>query len=326
MHMADALVSPAVAVTAGVVAATLIAVASRQVKRSTRDGLTSMMGVLGAFVFAAQMINFTIPGTGSSGHIIGGVLLSAILGPWAGFLTICSVLIVQCLVFADGGLMALGCNILNMGVISCLVAYPLVYKPIVTGGRLNAKRLSVASIAACTVSLLIGAFLVTLETEASGITALPFGTFLGVMLPIHAVIGACEGVATALVLVFVLRNSPSMISYIDKRVPDVVTSSPDVAAGVRRHRRITLWVLGIAALVLAVAFTWIASSNPDGLEWSISRVTGHTELAPAATPATAVLPDYDSYFAGIIGAVIVMTLLWAVTSVIFRRRNDHTAL
>ncbi|MDE5652744.1 MAG: energy-coupling factor ABC transporter permease, partial [Muribaculaceae bacterium] len=117
MHMADALISTPVALTAGLAATALLGVAGYKVNKEKSDNvkMVPLMGVLGAFVFAAQMINFSIPGTGSSGHIIGGILLAAFLGPWAAFLTIASVLIIQCLVFADGGLLALGCNIINMG-------------------------------------------------------------------------------------------------------------------------------------------------------------------------------------------------------------------
>ena len=153
MHMADALVSPAVAAGAGVAAAALIAVAASKVKKTRRDDIVPLMGVMGAFVFAAQMINFTIPGTGSSGHVIGGVLLAAVLGPWAAFITLCSVLIIQCLVFADGGLMALGCNILNMAATSCLLAYPLIYRPIAGRGakpwRIVAASVTASVIAVC---------------------------------------------------------------------------------------------------------------------------------------------------------------------------------
>lgn len=310
MHMADALISPAVAATAGAIAVSMIVVAANKVKNSSREGLPSMMGIMGAFVFAAQMINFTIPGTGSSGHIIGGVLLSAILGPWAAFLTLCSVLIVQCLLFADGGLLAIGCNIINMAAMSCLVAYPLVFRPIVRRG-FTSRRLMWASVLTSVAGLLLGAFLVSVETVLSGVSALPFVTFLSVMIPIHLVIGACEGVATGLVLVFVLRQSPSLI-YGDEGKSELSVSL---------HRRRVLIGFAVAALVLAVAFTWIASSDPDGLEWSIERITGSAELAPASDPVTAVIPDYESYFAGIIGAVIVMVILWALSAVMFRRRR-----
>ena len=132
MHMADALISTPVALAAGAAATTLLGIAGYKVNKQKGENsrIVPLMGVLGAFIFAAQMINFTIPGTGSSGHIIGGVLLAAFLGPWAAFLTLSSVLIIQCLVFADGGLLALGCNILNMGAMSTLVAYPLIFRPL----------------------------------------------------------------------------------------------------------------------------------------------------------------------------------------------------
>ena len=132
--MADALVSPAVAGVAGMAAVGLIVTASKKIRSGTDESVIPLMGVMGAHISAAQMINFAIPGTGSSGHIVGGILLGALLGPWAGFLTLSSVLVVQCLIFADGGLMALGCNILNMAAVSTLVAYPFVYRPIAGEG------------------------------------------------------------------------------------------------------------------------------------------------------------------------------------------------
>ncbi|MDE6342873.1 MAG: energy-coupling factor ABC transporter permease [Muribaculaceae bacterium] len=309
MHMADALMSPAVAVTAGAAAAALIVVSANKIKGSSREGLTSMMGIMGAFVFAAQMINFTIPGTGSSGHIIGGIMLAALLGPWAAFLTLSSVLIVQCLVFADGGLMALGCNIINMAAMSCLVAYPLIFRPIMRRG-ISSRRLMWSSVLSSVAGLLLGAFLVSVETVLSGVTALPCVTFLSVMIPIHLVIGACEGVATGLVLMFVFRSSPSLLY-----------GETGEASSSESSRRKVLIAFAATAIVLAVGFTWLASSDPDGLEWSIERITGSTELAPAAAPVTAVIPDYESYFAGIVGAIIVMVMLWALSALIFRHRR-----
>ncbi len=310
MHMADALVSPAIAAGTGAIAATLIAVAASKVKQIRRDDIIPLMGVMGAFVFAAQMINFTIPGTGSSGHVIGGILLSAILGPWAAFITLCSVLIIQCLVFADGGLLALGCNILNMAATSCLIAYPLVYHPI-AGKSLKTWRITLASIVASVIALEIGALGVTLETELSGITALPTSTFLAFMLPIHLAIGAIEGIATAAVLCFLAKYRPETLFGENK----LSTESPAESKG--RGKKVLIG-FGIAALIFAGAFTWLASANPDGLEWSIEKVSGISDM-PSATPATAFMPDYDSRFAGIIGALIVMVMLWAITTIIFHR-------
>ena len=314
MHMADALVSPAVAVGGGAVAAAMIAVAATKVRRIRRDDIVPLMGVMGAFVFAAQMINFTIPGTGSSGHVIGGVLLSAVLGPWAAFITLCSVIVIQCLVFADGGLLALGCNIVNMAVTSCLIAYPLIYRPI-AGRTRSVWRITVAAVAASVVALEIGAVGVTFETELSGITALPLSTFLAFMLPIHLAIGTIEGVATAAVLCFIARYRPETLCT--RSCGNTTADSPHGSS------RKVIWAFLIGAIVFASAFTWIASANPDGLEWSIEKVSGLTDL-PSITAPTAVMPDYDSKLAGIIGAAIVMVILWAVTTIIFRRSVPAT--
>lgn len=321
MHLADALVSPPVAIAAGVVSATLIAVASKKIQHNGRPELAPMMGVLGAFIFVAQMINFAIPGTGSSGHIIGGILLAAILGHWAAFITLASVLIIQCLAFADGGLMALGCNILNMAVISTLVAYPLIYRPI-AGNSTSNIRVMIAAIVASIVGLELGAVLVTLETELSGITALPTSRFMMLMLPIHLVIGLCEGVATGLVLIFVKNYRPEMLT--PPRLSD-----EDISGSKQRRMspktRNVLIAFGIAALALAISFTWLASGNPDGLEWSIAKLTGHTELAEAVIPSTAVMPDYDSNWSGIVGGGIVALTVWAICAILFRHRRNSRA-
>ena len=306
MHMADALVSPAVAAGAGVAAAALIGVAAHKVKTIRRENIIPLMGVMGAFVFAVQMINFSILGTGWSGHVIGGVLLAAVLGPWAAFLTLCSVLIIQCLVFADGGLLALGCNILNMAATSCLIAYPLIYKPI-AGANAGAGRIFVGALLASVVGLEIGALGVTAETELSGITALPTSVFLSFMLPIHLAIGAVEGVATGAVLCFVAKYRPETLTANARGAYD---------RGNRRRFRRLLVIFGAGTLVLASAFTWLASANPDGLEWSISKVAGLTEFTSKALP-TAVMPEYNSTFAGVIGAVLVMTMLWAISTLLF---------
>lgn len=318
MHMADALVSPAVAGVAGAAAVALIGVASHKVKSIKRDDIVPLMGVMGAFIFAAQMINFTIPGTGSSGHIIGGVLLASLLGPWAAFITLTSVLIIQCLIFADGGLMALGCNIINMAAMSCLVAYPLIYRPI-AGSSVSKGRLSLAAVAACIFGLEAGALAVTAETELSGVTALSTSSFLALMSSIHLAIGLCEGVATALVISFVASYDRNMLFSQQKNDPGI--SEGKTSSG---KRKTVLWSFVAFALVMAAGFTWIASENPDGLEWSIAKITGNTELGAATIPSTAFIPDYDSTFAGIIGGVIVMVMLWCVCALLFRRKKRFT--
>ena len=311
MHMSDALVSPSVAIGGAVMATSLIIVASNKLKDNPRPDIVPFMGVMGAFVFAAQMINFTIPGTGSSGHLIGGVLLSAILGPWAAFITLCSVLIVQCLIFADGGLLALGCNILNMAATSCLLAYPLVYKPI-SSNSIKPGRIMCASVLASIFALELGAVGVTLETELSGITSLPFSTFISFMLPIHLVIGSVEGVVTGLLLVFIARHRPNILA-----------SALLETKGDKKRNKSLLWIFGSVALILAVGFSFLASEFPDGLEWSIEKVSSNSELLETNIPPTAVLPEYSSSLSGIIGAAIVMILLYVISSLAFSRLKKH---
>ena len=173
MHMADALLAPGVA---GVMYACSAVAAGRSVRKLNQqpdDKAVPVMGVMGAFVFAAQMINFTIPGTGSSGHLCGGMLLAAIVGPYAAFLTMIGVLLIQCLLFADGGLMALGANIWNMAFYGCFVG-GLIWRAFTRKG-LNRAKIIAASLIGCILSLQLGAFSVSVETLASGITALPFG-------------------------------------------------------------------------------------------------------------------------------------------------------
>ena len=193
MHMADALLSPAVGAVFIVGSGVAMAVAARKLKDEADNRKVPLMGVMGAFVFAAQMINFTIPGTGSSGHIVGGILLAMLLGPWAALITVASVLIVQALFFADGGILALGTNIWNMGVYSCFVGW-LIYKAI-AGKNPTRITVSIAAVVGAIVALEIGAFSVVIETVLSGRSELPFGKFSAVMLGIHLPIGLIEGVS-----------------------------------------------------------------------------------------------------------------------------------
>jgi cobalt/nickel transport system permease protein len=297
MHMADALISPAVGGTMWAVTGGLVAACARKMKTSMKDTLVPMMGVLGAFVFTAQMINFSIPGTGSSGHLGGGLLLAALLGPYAAFLVMASVLTVQALFFADGGLLALGCNIFNLGFFPAFVAYPLIFRPL-AGHAPGRARLGCASLAAAVAALQLGAFSVVLETQSSGLSDLPFRAFVLLMQPVHLAIGIVEGLATAAVVAFVARARP------DALFGPHACPAPDAP----RSLRFVLTALLLAAALFGGALSWFASSHPDGLEWSLAKAAGsaepavpesavHRDLA-ALQARTAVLPDYGFKSAG----------------------------
>lgn len=317
MHMSDTLVSPAVAVATSIVAAALVVVATRKIGRENSRATTRLiplMGVMGALIFAAQMLNFAIPATGSSGHIVGGVLLAAVLGEWAGFLTLTSVIIVQCLLFADGGLMTLGCNVLNMAALSCLVAYPLIFKPLIHNHN-SPSRWAAASIATSITALAMGALAVTIETELSGITALPYGRFLSFMLPIHLLIGVGEGLATAAVIASLRRYRP-----------DLLFDSTEPTA---RPRTQFIAITVVAALLVASVAGTVASSHPDGLEWSIERTTAGVEIAESQSPlhhraariqrTTALLPDYEASMAGLVGVGATLAVGYGLSLLIRRR-------
>jgi cobalt/nickel transport system permease protein len=271
-----------------VVSGSLITYSAKKVREEADDRKIPLMGVLGAFIFAAQMINFTIPGTGSSGHMGGGMILSILLGPYAAFLVLASVLTVQALFFADGGLLALGCNIVNIGFFACFVAYPLIYRQIM-GRGFDKKRLLLAATIAGIVGLQFGAFGVVLETVSSGISELPFKTFVLLMLPIHLAIGLVEGLVTS-----------GVVSFVMAARPEILTAAAD---GTPLGVSIKKAVFGIAAaaVLTGVALSWFASVNPDGLEWAMLRTSGGEEiqsgeklhgLLASLQEKTAFLPDY----------------------------------
>jgi len=288
MHMADALLSPSVGATFWIASGAALAWSASHVKRNDRSDLVPLMGVLGAFVFAAMMINFTIPGTGSSGHLGGGLLLSILLGPHAALIVMASVLMVQALFFADGGLLALGANIFNLGVCTCYLAYPLIYRPLMerAGTPPSRTRMALVTVLAAVLGLQVGALGVVAETQLSGISSLPLGTFLFMMQPIHLAIGLVEGLATAALVLFVRQARPDLFVTIAPAKP--------AASGPTGRRPVGLVVaLGAASLVTAGVLSWFASSQPDGLEWSIERSSGHAEVAAPASRVHTVMSAWQ---------------------------------
>ena len=278
MHMADALLSPPVAVAMYAASAAAAGISIAQLRREDRLAPEKAakklptMAVMSALVFAGQMINYTIPGTGSSGHLCGGMLLSAVLGPWAGFLSMIVILAIQALFFADGGLLALGANVWNMAFYGCFVGYFLIYRPLMQGSLLSDKprtKLTLASVLGCVLTLQLGALSVVVETSLSGITELPFGAFVALMQPIHLAIGLVEGLITAAVLVFVYGTRPELLRC----------APGEKKAESRFSFKATLAILAAAALVIGGGLSLLASSNPDGLEWSLfgNAESGYSE-------------------------------------------------
>ncbi len=348
MHMADALLAPAVAATMYVASGAAAGVSVHKLRKDDEPQKLPVMAVTAALVFAGQMINYTIPATGSSGHMCGGMLLSALLGPYAGFLSMIVILAIQCLFFADGGLMALGANVWNMAFYGCFVGYFLIWRPIMqskwfgTGKSAQRGRIIAASIIGCIVTLQLGAFSVVLETSLSGITELPFGAFVALMQPIHLAIGLIEGLITSAVLLFVFESRPELLQCVERAEGE---SS-------KRSLKTVVVILAIVALVVGGGLSLLASSNPDGLEWALfgNAEEGYAEnmgldeddfgveskaadKAGEIQEATSFLPDYafpDSEAAvgttvsGIVGSVIVagVAVLICLAGGFFRKKKN----
>lgn len=284
--MADALISPIIGGSMLALSSGALAYSIRDVRKHFDESRIPLMGVAGAFIFAAQMVNFAIPGTGSSGHIAGAVLLSALLGPSPAFIVMAGVLLIQALFFADGGLLAWGCNLFNIGFFGCFLAYPYIFKPI-AGKSPGRARLFAASTAASIAALELGAFGVTVETLLSGVTELPFRLFLSAMLSIHLAIAIGEGMATGAALTFIKRHMPEADAL---RLEEKKFSIS----------RLFL-ILGVSALFIGGGVSLLASENPDGLEWSISKIAGTDELQTQGagrvffsgiSQKLAIFPDY----------------------------------
>ena len=349
MHMADALLAPAVAATMYAASAATVGTCVKSLKKEEDMAKLPTMAVASALVFAGQMINYTIPGTGSSGHLCGGMMLSALLGPQAGFLSMVVILTIQCLFFADGGLMALGANCWNMAFYGCFVGYYLLWRPIMRsslfaklGGKVAGRvKIMFASVLGCVLTLQLGAFSVVLETAASGITELPFGVFVGIMQPIHLAIGLVEGLITSAVLLFVYEARPELLMDLNAQ---------NVSGG-KFSLKATIVILAVVTVLVGGALSLGASGNPDGLEWSLfgnaesgysenmgldeehyGIASGAADAAAAIQEKTAFLPDYafaDSDSAvgtsvsGLVGSGIVagVAVLVCMAGGFFRKKK-----
>jgi len=288
MHMANELLSVPVAVgTLGAAAAGLGCVCQKAKSQITSDKF-ALMGIMGAFVFAAQMVNFQLPlMPGTSGHMVGAVLLAIILGPYAGAIAISSVVIIQCLIFQDGGLLALGCNIINMALVPSFLGY-WVYNLFAGAGSIRGQ-IYLGSIVACIIALLAGAVLVPIEAAVSGVLSVPFYTFLITMVGVHLIIGIVEGVITAAVLVYLRQVRPDIIA--ECAVNSVRFSKPTIYA-----------TMIIATVVIGAGLSHFASSLPDGLEWSYAERPDEPEFAAIISNeshAVAAVEDFQSRYSAL---------------------------
>ena len=339
MHMANELLSIPVATGTLAIAAGSLGFICRKVRQAIAAEKLALMGILGAFVFAAQMVNFQLPAMpGTSGHMVGAVLLAIILGPHLAAIVISSVVIVQCLIFQDGGLLALGCNIINIGLVPSYLGYFL-YRTI-TNGRFSSLKVYIGAMLASVITMEAGAILVAIQAAMSGVLAVPFSTFLITMTGVHFLVGFVEGLVTVTVL-----------AYLQQLRPDIVADS--LPGTVRLSKNAVLATLGILAVLIGAGLSLLASDLPDGLEWSYAErpdEPGFETVVSNPDPRiTAVddfqskyslMPDYSARasklgdvadgqadigagwtsFAGIVGSVVTMAVIW-LTAWMLRRKQ-----
>ena len=215
LHAPDGFLSPEIAITMWILTVVVLAVAVRRTNQTLDERAVPLLGVMAAFIFAAQMFNFQVAG-GTSGHLLGGVLAAVLLGPWAATLVMACVIAVQALVFQDGGLVVMGANIFNMGVVGTLGGF-YVYRSLVAllGGE-NRGRVPAAAIAAW-VAVVVGAALMAVELAISGIS--PLGLALPAMVGVHVAIGIGEAIITVAALGFIAVTRADLLRLRDARSP-----------------------------------------------------------------------------------------------------------
>jgi cobalt/nickel transport system permease protein len=303
MHIPDAVLDPKVALATALIASGGLAYGLRTLRDQLRERTTVLMGSMAAFVFAAQMVTFPLVVIPASGHLLGGVLAAVLLGPWAGAAVIAAVLLVQCFLFGDGGLTALGANFVNMGLIGSVLGYAI-YAPIRRGIG-GPRGILIGAMAAAWFSVILSSGAFAVELAASGNWS-TFPEILGWMTLVHAAIGLGEALITGMVVRFILLTRP-----------DLLDSGAKPAASVAsRWGEVGLAGLGIS-LAVAIFLAPIASTSPDGLEFVGGEKVSFLPKGHAAAPQVrAPIPDYEmpglsrsrsaaTAAAGVVGTLVV---------------------
>ena len=310
LHAPDGFFSLPVAIAGYVLAAVFIGIAIRQTNKSLNERIVPMMGVMAAFIFAAQMLNFPVAG-GTSGHLVGGALAAIVLGPWAAILVMTAVVGLQALLFQDGGLVVLGINLLNMSIVSVLAGYGAYWVSRKLGTTF--KHLMAGAFIAAWLSVVVSAASTALMLGMSGTT--PLALALPAMIGVHMVIGIGEALITVFALSFIQAARPALL-----RTPDraAVSEAPaaQLASSASGSMGIRWWVVGYMIAVAVTLLAPLASGSPDGLE-RVAEDAGFIERAqdaPYAIIADYVVPGIQNegiatILAGIIGVTVIYALV-----------------
>jgi cobalt/nickel transport system permease protein len=339
MHVPDGFLDGPTSIATGVIAAGTIAVALKKSRSELSEKTAPMAGLTAAFVFAAQMINFPV-GVGTSGHLMGGALAAVLVGPWTAILVVSVVLIVQALVFADGGLTALGTNILLIGIVTVAVGWT-VTKLVMAVLPKRPTSVVPASFVGALLSVPAAAGVFVLLYMVGGATELPFGPLLATMLGWHTIIGLGEALITAATVGAVVAVRPDLVyaarnltQQLVLRTPDGREIPADDVEVVETQPRRSPWPLLIGGLgvtlIVAGAVSFFASSNPDGLEY-VAEQEGFIESAEDSAVGGFSLADYGEVggipvgVAGLIGVGLTILVGLGLFYLLSRRSESEKA-
>jgi cobalt/nickel transport system permease protein len=334
MHVPDGFLDAPTSVATGVVAAGVIGLSLRRAEREIRESGPALPGLTAAFVFAVQMVNFPV-GAGTSGHLMGGALAAALVGPWTGILCLSVVLLVQGLLFADGGLTALGTNITLMGITTVVVGY-LVTRALLAVLPKRPHSVVPAAAAGALVSVPTAALLFTGLYAVGGTVPIPLDRLATAMIGWHVLIGIGEAVITGAVVGAVVASRPDLVHVARHLRRDLVlldadgratTVSPDRPDAVRPGRHPVAVGL-LTALVIGGVVSLFASGRPDGLAF-VGSTLGFGGSAHASAAASSPFAHYgvaglgsgalSGAIAGVVGVLVTVGIGLAVAAVVRRR-------
>lgn len=290
MHIPDGFVNAPTAVATGAASLGAVSISLRRASRNLGERTVPLLGVTAAFIFAAQMLNFPIA-AGTSGHLLGAVLASVLIGPWSGVVVMAAVLTVQAVGMADGGITALGANIFNMAIAGGLGGYA-VFRLLLSLFPRTTTSYFAAAAGAAWISVVAAAAAASLELAVSG--TVPLGITLPAMVSVHMIIGLGEALITATVLAAVLASRPDLLATLPKGLLPGRRSASVAATSFGRRSRLLGFVVGalVVSVALAVLVSPFASSSPDGLE-RVAQEKGFADAAQAPVWRFSPLPDYQ---------------------------------
>jgi len=341
VHVPDGYINAPVSAATGVVAAGHVAVSLRGARRELDERTAPLAGLVAAFIFAVQMLNFPVA-AGTSGHLLGGALAAILVGPFTGVLCVSVVLLMQGILFADGGLTALGVNITDMEIVTTVVAYA-VFRGLVKVLPRTRRSVTVASFAAALLSVPAAAVAFTLVYAVGGTTDIATSKVATAMVGVHVLIGVGEAVITALTVGAVIAVRPDLVygarglqQRLKLRVNGELVDAPAAPAPVparSSHRKV--WITGlVTSLVLAGFVSFYASASPDGLE-KVAKDKGIDAKEEAHASEDSPLAGYgvkdvsdarlSGGLAGVIGVGVTVVAGTGVFWAVRRRRPADTS-